>query len=58
VGTGTDTTPSSDWMAERLRTPAGVGERPAEPEAGVPVATHGHGDKHRGRAVESRRQRR
>ncbi len=46
-GTGTDTTPSSDWLGEITE--------PAAPAEGVPIATRSKVDKRRGRAVESKR---
>jgi hypothetical protein len=58
VGTGTDTQPSSDWLAEREQTPPGVGGQPAQPAQGVPLTTRRRGDHQRGKAVESKRGRR
>lgn len=48
-GTGTDTTPSSDWLGEITSTPE------ADPKDGVPVSTRTKGDRRRGRSVESKR---
>ncbi|MDQ2779947.1 MAG: hypothetical protein M3Y32_10365 [Pseudomonadota bacterium] len=48
-GTGTDTTESADWMAERLVSPG------AAPAAGTPVDTGSPRGLRRGKAVESKR---
>jgi hypothetical protein len=49
-GTGTDTTPSSDWLAER--------SAEAAPQPGVAISTRPKGAVERARARESRRGRR
>ena len=49
-GTGADAAPGGDWLGEITE--------PAAPPAGVPVNTRTKGDKSRGRALESKRQRR
>lgn len=56
-GTGTDTQGSSDWLAEAMNVPGGPASRPQAPE-GVPIATRGKRERRRGRAIESKRQRR
>lgn len=48
-GTGTDTTESGDWMAERVMSPDQA------PEEGVPVSTASPRGLRRGKAVESKR---
>lgn len=48
-GSGSGTTASSDWLAEIKQVPG------TDPRQGVPVATRSKGDRHRGRAVESKR---
>jgi len=60
-GTGTDTTPSSDWMAEMSLDPAKVARESATGTSsplGVPVETQVPGDRHKGQAIESKRERR
>ncbi len=47
AATGTDTTPSSDWL-EELR-------QPAVPTPGVAISTRAGGGLHRGRVTESKR---
>ena len=51
AGSGTDTAPSSDWLAERQVTSAGAGERSGD----VAIDTRRVGDVHRGKALESKR---
>ena len=49
-GTGTSTESGGDWLGEITE--------PAAPPASVPVTTRTKGDKRRGQALESKRQRR
>ena len=52
AGAGTDTQPSSDWMAEMKLRPGATAAAPPQP--GVAVSTRPR-DTSRGRAVESKR---
>ena len=52
AGSGNDTAPSSDWLAERqVFSAGGAGKR----SGGVAIDTRRVGDVHRGKALESKR---